>query len=465
MKTLVIAMFLLSAAWISAEERTFKPLTEEEYQAKLDKLSRPDRWEYRISKEGIVTRVTPTPATEGPDIDWVRKFCEYKRESGSPREPFRVYYFNVKPGGTPLPANNLYLPKQTNPSLLPPKTGGEAGKPAAQDAGKDDSTPPAIKEADVPGTYDVYVAGKLIGEMELKEGGDLKDWSGNSGVTYRWLLRDKTLTVQLKGEFQRLQYTRDGSFVGAILTLEKRTRQAEAKKEPVPKDDPPKVPVATQEVAGKGEPVKGEAAKSDAPPTAKDAPKPPAEPDWPPKEAEWPPKAVVRDVYPTDKELEAVRDLVKVYKRSNDYKDRDKARSEVIRLLNRLVPARGEQLSEEEWTKRFETHKKMGEDFGDISGSSTHRFWNTDLCNAFTDSMISSQKSHAAMFKQLKWYCDNINKLQMERSCIRTAVYKYIENNPDKFPDDAAKKLFCEQIIKSGIVKDKGLQELADSYK
>lgn len=485
---IVAALLLLNPGW--AADTAWKPPTEEEYQAKLDKLSRPDRWEYRVSKDGVITRVTPTPATEGPDIEWVKQFRQKRIEAGNPREPLRVYYFNTEPGKPVARSAQAVKVGQAKPGVVPPKAAAEPDKdPApskslgqepldvpAEDAGKppEQEKPPA--DADLPGTYEVYVGGKLVGTLELLAGGDLRDWNGNKGSTYRWLYKDQTLTLQLGSDLQRLSF-KGGAFEGSILTVKKGSADGREATviDPATEPEQPKVqPVkdSNGEVASKDplpeapkrQPTEGgPTTKMEGTANAGEAAgvKPPAlkeDPDWPPKEVNPAPEDP-KALYPTEEEIETIKKLCVEGKNSGDYKKFSEAEKLGKQIVGRMCT--GSNLAAEEWGKRFAEANKLREVLEKAYGYSSLSTY--QLSDALAEDFAKTE-GHAAFFSKLKWLQSHAGNMKFDARRLRVITYKYIENNPEKFKDNAAKQLFCQQLIKGGI-NDQGLKELSESLK
>lgn len=182
-----------------------------------------------------------------------------------------------------------------------------------------------------------------------------------------------------------------------------------------------------------------------------------AEPDWPPKEVA---PAADKGWEPTEAELEQVKSLCLEAKNSGEFKKYDEARTLAWALLRRLAKP-GDKLSTAEWAKRFDAADKINQAMK--AYRSSYNTGNNDVCNALAED-IATEDKHSAMFAKLKWMYDNQRKYDISSRYFRISTYKYIENHADAFRDAAAKKLFCTQLIKGG-VRDKELQDLADSYK
>lgn len=183
------------------------------------------------------------------------------------------------------------------------------------------------------------------------------------------------------------------------------------------------------------------------------------------KEADWPPMEVnpapedPKAIYPTEGEIEKIKQLCVEGKNSGDSKKFAEA-EELGRQIEKRM-CNGSNLTVEEWGKRFDEMNKLAAEFKKARG--INALGTYQLCDAMVEDFAKTE-GHAAFFAKLKWMQSRTVNLKFDARKIRIATYKYIENHAEKFKDNAAKQLFCDQLMKGG-VNDPGIKELRDSYK
>lgn len=433
----VAALLCLQSAFAAEPGALYPP--DKEYFAMMDKVSKPNQWEYRVTEDGTVFRVTPTPATEGPDIDYVRVWRQGRLKQGIDPSRCRRYVFSSNPvakkrtGNVPGPTE-----KATDTPKAPEGDSSQDAPGNEKDAGATSpaSAASAVQQNEVETqtwAYNITRDGRV---------GRISPTPGTEGPDIEWV-RKVWYDPYKSGKQQ---------FVPMISFPSPKGREPWNVRGDIMKP-PAGTPEKDKEEAKTPDKGREDDKKAGGSPEEKKEEQ--KDPDWPPKEVA---PAAATNWEPTEAEFEQARKLKAEAKNSGE----SSKSSEAYRVLHDMVlrlAKPGEKLPTSEWGKRLDALNKINK----VARELGYVEFGRDVVQVLADD-IASEDKHPAMFAKLKWTFDNQRKYGISSRYLRTATYKYIESHADAFKDAAAKKLFCQQLIKGGI-SDPEIKELSESYK